>query len=299
MRCLSSILEPSDVSLHFDARSTEGWFATPLSSLSLSRSLGNQASFVWNRECGESCLVWYDYGLFSDLIGSDAYDDREFQIPKRHKRLLHDELQANFVSRNRHFGDWEEDNPRTSKDDKEQGEDLSTSREEKRWGEDPKTSREPQKRGEDPSTSREQFMQEKLGNLQENLVGMLSGTFHSLADYPSSTAVVDRADKPWKSFKVFSPPRVTPEARLHGLETTQPPAFDRECGWEFLNARDRAEFWQVMRKQKPDLVILTPECKPFSQLMNVNWSKMNESERLRIQTEGMAMLQFCIQVTSG
>lgn len=238
-------------------------------------------------------LVWYDYGLFSDLINSDNLDDREFQVPRRRKKLLRDELNASFLVQNsfEHFADWGED-PRTSKSKKEQGEDLRTSRETQKRGEDPSTSREQQERGEGPSTSR---VLERQHSIRSSLVGKS----HSLAGYPSSRAAVDRAAQPWEAFKiceVFFPPRISKDARQHGLGVTEPAAFDRECGWEFFDANARAEFWKIRRQQKPDLVILTPECKPFSQLMNINWDEMDDAQRLRIQTEGLAMLQFCVQV---
>lgn len=48
--------------------------------------------------------------------------------------------------------------------------------------------------------------------------------------------------------------------------------------------------------EDPDLVLMSPECKAFSIMMSSNWQRMSPEEQKRVQTEGMAMLHFCIQV---
>ena len=106
-----------------------------------------------------------------------------------------------------------------------------------------------------------------------------------------------RADpSSYKVLELFSPPRVSTELRARGFALTKPSNFDRSEGWNFFNPRDRASFWKVMREQEPDCVLMTPECRPFSTMMESNWSRMSKEKCLRLQTEGLAMWHFCVQV---
>eukprot|EP00434_Breviolum_minutum_P029882 symbB.v1.2.026423.t1/scaffold2638.1/size74318/2 len=102
--------------------------------------------------------------------------------------------------------------------------------------------------------------------------------------------------KPFKIMELFSPPRVTKECSRFGCTTTKIPAYDLDCGWDFFNAKHRKEFWEALEEEEPDLVVMSPECRAFSQMMNVNWEKMDPGEARRIQVRGMAMFQFCIRV---
>ena len=107
-----------------------------------------------------------------------------------------------------------------------------------------------------------------------------------------------------KVMELFSPPpRVTAEI-LEGqreglyqtLFVTTPSSYDLETGWDFFNVNDRRQFWKDLAQQDPDVVIMTPECKGFSCLMNVNWDRMSSAERKELETRAMVMFQFCIQV---
>lgn len=99
-----------------------------------------------------------------------------------------------------------------------------------------------------------------------------------------------------KIMELFSPPRVSLLAKEHDFETTTPPAFDQKSGWEFFDAKHRADFWHVLRTQAPDVVLMSPECRPFSTLMAVNEERMEPEVLKRLRARGMAMLQFSIQV---
>ena len=103
-------------------------------------------------------------------------------------------------------------------------------------------------------------------------------------------------NKPFKITELFSPPRLTKECSRFGCITTKIPAYDLDCGWDFFNAKHRKEFWEALEEEEPDLVVMSPECRAFSQMMNVNWEKMDPEEAKRIQVRGMAMFQFCIRV---
>jgi len=74
----------------------------------------------------------------------------------------------------------------------------------------------------------------------------------------------------------FSPERVTKEIKTGAypsLQTTEPAAFDLQEGWDFFDAKDRKLFWDTLEAEDPDLVLMTPECRGFSTLMQVNWQR--------------------------
>ena len=114
-----------------------------------------------------------------------------------------------------------------------------------------------------------------------------------------SSMVDSERIRPFTVLELFSPPRVTAEIECRkcaAIQTTSAPAFDLSTGWDFFDVRHRKRFWDTLRDEDPDLTVMTPECKGFSILMNVNWEKMDPEEAKRLQTKCLAMFQFCIQV---
>ena len=106
-------------------------------------------------------------------------------------------------------------------------------------------------------------------------------------------------DCKFKVMELFSPERVTKEIKTGAyasLQATEPAAFDLQEGWDFFDAKDRKRFWDSLETEDPDLVLMTPECRGFSTLMQVNWQRMDKEDRDRLQTSAMAMFHFCIQV---
>ena len=187
-----------------------------------------------------------------------------------------------------------EPDPRTGQDDKTAREPDprtgQTAREpDPRTGQNDKTAREPDPRTgqtareSDPRTDRE------VGLLRSSLPGRTS-----LLKLSETWMARDISE--YKVCELFSPPRISTRAKKSGLLVTEPSNFDLETGWNFFNAVDRANFWRTLREQEPDLVVMSPECKAFSILMNSNWSKMDKNKRERMQAEGLAMLHFCVQV---
>eukprot|EP00435_Cladocopium_sp_Y103_P074255 s37_g47.t1 len=141
----------------------------------------------------------------------------------------------------------------------------------------------------------------KLGKiLAKNLPGKISLISCGPGSGPPSVSSVPRAmvsgsHKKYKVCELFSLPRLS-ALDVPDLEFTNPPNFDARSGWNFFCASDRAKFWKCLREEKPDLVLMSPICKPFSILMHSNWSRMKPDEVRRIQTEGLTMLNFCFQV---
>ena len=104
--------------------------------------------------------------------------------------------------------------------------------------------------------------------------------------------------KPIKVCELFSPPRICAAATElpDSFTTTEPPSFDRVSGWHFENHQHRQEFWKVVKEQKPDVIGMTPLCRPFSVIMNSNWNRMDPQTAKELQDLGMDMLLFCIEV---
>lgn len=164
------------------------------------------------------------------------------------------------------------------------GEDVRTSRariEGQEHGEDVRTSR-LESSGEDVRTSRCQGGQVGA-RLEEGSLAHLSPV--RLSALSSLTRGSGRHGK-LKICELFSVPRLTARLNEFDLTATFPAAFDQEVGWQFFDAADRARFWHTLRTQKPDFVMMSPHCKPFSILMNVNWSKMDPEQVKQMQVEG-------------
>ena len=304
---LASLVRQNEVSLGFVTGESKHWFAQPLDS----RSLVKHFSFpmnqrIWQDDGGNVWLVWYDASLGSDLCLSDNFDDREFQVTHKQKRLLKRALENEFLTNNnsrRHFVSSLHVEPNAAtRSLRQQGEDLRTSKVLEEQGEDLSTSRPIEQQGEDLRTSRNH--QEAEGPLQETLSpqqeAQSPNQFAAVSGDPMIREALVRSihgsSQCLVLCELFSPLRVCKEAQEEGFRTTEPPAFDRLEGWEFFDARDRSHFWEVVRRQEPDLILMTPDCKAFSQMMESNWDRMDEEKKKAIQKEGLQMLLFCIEV---
>lgn len=87
--------------------------------------------------------------------------------------------------------------------------------------------------------------------------------------------------------EMFSPPRVGPEARKHGLLAGD--AMDLTTGWDFTKEVDRRKSEDYIDKEKPLVLIGSPPCTAFSQLQAL----IPDSERKAKQlAEGIKHMQF-------
>ena len=64
--------------------------------------------------------------------------------------------------------------------------------------------------------------------------------------------------------EIFSPPRVTVQASKFGLKAGE--ALDLITGYDFGTEADRLRAWEIIEKDKPELVVGSPECTMFSAL---------------------------------
>ena len=68
--------------------------------------------------------------------------------------------------------------------------------------------------------------------------------------------------------EIYSPPRITVHAGKHGLEPGD--ALDLVTGYDFNCKEDRDKAWAIIEKDKPKLIVGSPECRMFSALHNLN-----------------------------
>ena len=108
---------------------------------------------------------------------------------------------------------------------------------------------------------------------------------------PSKTPDSSRCD----FAELFSPPRIVPLAQEAGLKVHREHVFDLEAGWDVRKKNCRNAFREFQRRAKPRMLMESPECKAFSQIMNVNWDRMCPSDIHRIRTEGDLMWDFSIE----
>ena len=83
--------------------------------------------------------------------------------------------------------------------------------------------------------------------------------------------------------EVFSPPRVTVQAKKFGLKSGE--AWDLTNGWDFNLEAHRKQAERYIDEQQPLVVIGSPPCTPFSQLQALN-SATVKSQRKWQETKG-------------
>ena len=66
---------------------------------------------------------------------------------------------------------------------------------------------------------------------------------------------------------MYSPPRITVQAKKHGLRAGK--ALDLVTGYDFNKKEDRDRAWGIIRRDEPKLVAGSPECKMFNVLHNL------------------------------
>lgn len=100
--------------------------------------------------------------------------------------------------------------------------------------------------------------------------------------------------------EIYSPPRVVTRAARHGLR----PGFsldltgNDETGnkWDFSDAKMRNKAADMINDEQPEMLILSPMCSSFSQMQNLNYSKMDPDEVRAKLREGMLHLKFAAKL---
>ena len=91
--------------------------------------------------------------------------------------------------------------------------------------------------------------------------------------------------------EVFSPPRVTAQAKKFGLKVGD--AWDLTTGWDFNLPSHRHAAEQYADRVKPLVIIGSPPCTPFSQLQTLNRGKAGREKKW---DEGVEHMRFVIKL---
>ena len=91
--------------------------------------------------------------------------------------------------------------------------------------------------------------------------------------------------------EVYSPPRVTTVAAKTGLNPGS--AMDLRTGYDFSKKEDQERARQQIRKEKPKLLVGSPECKMFSALQRLSAWTVEKAKRL---VEAKAHMKFVCEL---
>ena len=94
--------------------------------------------------------------------------------------------------------------------------------------------------------------------------------------------------------ELFSPPRTGLVAQKLGLRTSSQ-VFDLEAGWDVRKSDHRRIFRNFQKERRPRFLTASPECKAYSQLMNINWERMDPQKKAEIQRDGALMWNFSLE----
>jgi len=96
--------------------------------------------------------------------------------------------------------------------------------------------------------------------------------------------------------EVFSQPRLVPTFERLDLGLRKGLSVDILTGYDLLLEEKRGEIKQYFATHLPRTSMLSPPCTMFSQLMNVNWKKMNPAEIRRRWSEALILWNFALQL---
>ncbi len=97
--------------------------------------------------------------------------------------------------------------------------------------------------------------------------------------------------------EVYSPPRVTSEAKQQGMKATI--ALDLTTGWDFRIKRHRQAALDLIARKKPAVIILSPPCTTYSRLRQ--WSDTKRSPEVvdAERQEGLLHLRFAVAIAEN
>jgi hypothetical protein len=77
--------------------------------------------------------------------------------------------------------------------------------------------------------------------------------------------------------EAFSNPRVVPQANKMGLRGGK--SYDLGTGWNFLRSDHRKKCREEIKKQKPRVLVISPPCGSFSQMLRISKYRCDQRER--------------------
>ena len=94
--------------------------------------------------------------------------------------------------------------------------------------------------------------------------------------------------------EIYSPQRVTNEARRHGLKPGE--AMDITSGWDFRKQEDRERARKYVKEEKPLVLIGSPMCTMFSRLHNLSgWREIKEEKWVEAREHIRFAVEFYIK----
>ena len=97
-----------------------------------------------------------------------------------------------------------------------------------------------------------------------------------------------------KVAEVFSPPRVVPHAKRHGLEPGK--SYDLVTGWDLSDPAQVKQMWKQLKEDRPLLIVLSPPCTAFSPLQEWNFPRMSIRQAVRLIVGGLEHLELCASI---
>ena len=79
--------------------------------------------------------------------------------------------------------------------------------------------------------------------------------------------------------EAFSNPRVVPQANKMGFRGGK--SYDLGTGWNFLRSDHRKQCREEIKEHKPRVLIISPPCGPFSQMLRISKHRCDQRERER------------------
>ena len=94
--------------------------------------------------------------------------------------------------------------------------------------------------------------------------------------------------------EVFSVPRVVMYCRKLGLRAQR--SMDIANVWDLMKKEVKVHAFQELAARRPKIVGLTPPCTMFSNLMDLNWYKMDVVERAQALENGIVLLDVAMWI---
>ncbi|CAK9057683.1 unnamed protein product [Durusdinium trenchii] len=249
-------------------------------------------------------FVFFDEELIDEVICSEFPEGRESHLFKRQKRALLNSKES--LSKSPEFSDEPkssvvEVNQEWSQEQNAEPESLSRNEEEPDGQS--RTKKEPVSQSRQAKETVRRLAEQKCLTRPVRFDRNVTPSSQEL----SALGVVNvrkcrhgdlekRTTSGLKVMELFSPPRITQEAAQAGLQVTEPSNFDLKLGWNALCPEDRKKMWKTIEEQEPDVILMSPDCKMFSQLMNVNLKRIPVERPTRQQMEALVMWHLCLQV---
>ena len=84
--------------------------------------------------------------------------------------------------------------------------------------------------------------------------------------------------------------RLSQVAAMNGLKVGTP--IDLRTGFDILKVEGRKRAMEIIERQEPSVVVMAPECAPWSQMTNINDRDLRDAKRAKY----LPMVEFCVQV---